>query len=83
MTDFNVLPHDLPVPVDDGAADHLPGTAMPALSLRTSDGKSIDVGALGGQQMERDALRALRTDAGQPAELVDQVLDRTFVHAAR
>jgi peroxiredoxin len=47
MTDFNVLPDDLPVPVDDGAADHLPGAAMPALSLPTSDGKSIDVGALG------------------------------------
>ena len=31
--------------------------------------------------MERDALGALRPDAGQPAELVDQILDRAFVHA--
>jgi hypothetical protein len=30
--------------------------------------------------MERQALRALRADARQPAELVDEVLDRTFVH---
>ena len=27
------LPAGLPVPVDDGAASHLPGRAMPALSL--------------------------------------------------
>jgi len=31
--------------------------------------------------MERDPLRALRTDAGQPAELVDQILYRALVHA--
>ena len=33
------------------------------------------------QQVERDALRRLRADAGQPAELVDQVLDRPGVDA--
>ena len=33
------------------------------------------------QQVERDALRGLRTDAGQPAQLVDQVLDRSRVDA--
>jgi peroxiredoxin len=33
------LPADLPVPVDDGAAAHLTGTAMPAIALpSTSDG---------------------------------------------
>jgi peroxiredoxin len=33
------LPADLPVPADDGAAEHLPGTRMPAISLpSTSDG---------------------------------------------
>jgi peroxiredoxin len=33
------LPTDLPVPVDDGAAAHLPGTAMPAVALpSTSNG---------------------------------------------
>ena len=31
-------PPDLPVPVDDGAADHLPGTAMPPIALRGTDG---------------------------------------------
>jgi peroxiredoxin len=32
------LPADLPVPVDDGAAAHLPGRAMPALELASTDG---------------------------------------------
>ena len=29
MTDFSHLPADLPVPEDDGAADHLPGSWLP------------------------------------------------------
>ena len=33
-----VLPEGLPVPEDDGAADHLPGTAVPALVLESSAG---------------------------------------------
>lgn len=32
------LPADLPVPVDDGAADHLVGMEMPELVLDSSDG---------------------------------------------
>ncbi len=32
------LPPDLPVPEDDGAADHLPGTGIPALVLESSQG---------------------------------------------
>jgi peroxiredoxin len=33
-----MLPEGLPVPVDDGAADHLPGLAIPALILESSSG---------------------------------------------
>ena len=33
MTDFHALPPDLPVPVDDGAADHLEGMGLPTLAL--------------------------------------------------
>ena len=29
MNDFASLPPDLPVPEDDGAADHLPGAELP------------------------------------------------------
>jgi peroxiredoxin len=45
MTDYTTLPDDLPVPPDDGAADHLPGTTMPSLSLPTSDGGAVQLGA--------------------------------------
>jgi peroxiredoxin len=33
VTDVYSLPPDLPVPEDDGAADHLPGAELPSLSL--------------------------------------------------
>jgi peroxiredoxin len=36
--DFMTLPANLPVPQDDGAADHLPGSALPALVLESSQG---------------------------------------------
>jgi hypothetical protein len=32
--------------------------------------------------MERYALCGLRTDAGQPAELVDEILNGPFVHVS-
>jgi len=33
VTDFTQLPPDLPVPEDDGTADHLPETELPSLDL--------------------------------------------------
>lgn len=47
MPDFTTLPAGLPVPEDDGGADHLPGTAMPHLELPTSDGMTLDVSSPG------------------------------------
>jgi peroxiredoxin len=38
------LPGGLPVPEDDGAADHLPGTEVPAVTLESSRGP-VDVSA--------------------------------------
>ena len=43
------LPPDLPVPVDDGAADHLVGVAPPPLVLPATDGTSVDLSALLGR----------------------------------
>ena len=43
------LPDDLPVPEDDGAADHLAGTALPAVTLRASDGTSVRLDELEGR----------------------------------
>jgi len=44
-TDF-ALPPNLPRPVDDGAAAHLIGTAMPDVSLHSTAQKSVNVSAL-------------------------------------
>lgn len=50
MTDTSTeLPEDLPVPVDDGAADHLEGSRLPAVSLPSTSGAAVDLGALPGQ----------------------------------
>ena len=38
-----VLPDDLPVPVDDGAADHLEGAEIPLLSLPATSGGALDL----------------------------------------
>lgn len=40
-------PADLPVPVDDGAADHLPGTVMPALEFPGTAGKTVRLNGFG------------------------------------
>ncbi|WP_460516955.1 peroxiredoxin [Flindersiella endophytica] len=45
------LPTDLPVPSDDGAADHLPGAAVPSLLLPATTGSSVSL--LSASQSER------------------------------
>ena len=47
MTDPNALPPDLPVPTDDGAADHLPGLALPPLELASTAGGTVALDGLG------------------------------------
>jgi peroxiredoxin len=37
------LPPDLPVPIDDGAADHLPDSAIPALRLSSTESDTVDL----------------------------------------
>ena len=43
------LPRDLPVPVDDGACDHLPGTPAPAVVLESSVGP-VDLAAFAAER---------------------------------
>jgi peroxiredoxin len=43
------LPEDLPVPEDDGAADHLTGLALPPLALQATDGTSVRLDELTGR----------------------------------
>jgi peroxiredoxin len=47
--DPNVLPADLPVPQDDGAARHLAGQKLPALTLAATDGSRVDLAKLAGR----------------------------------
>ena len=47
MSDYQHLPSDLPVPQDDGAADHLPGAAMPSLVLGDTSGGEVALDHLG------------------------------------
>jgi len=42
-----VFPEDLPIPVDDGAADHLVGLSVPAIALPATIGGSVNLGDRG------------------------------------
>ena len=44
--DYSQLPADLPVPEDDGAADHLVGMALPRLRLPSTLGDTADLAEL-------------------------------------
>jgi peroxiredoxin len=46
-----VLPPDLPVPTDDGAARHLTGLKLPWLVLAATDGSSVDISQLAGRTL--------------------------------
>ena len=48
MMDPTVLPDDLPVPEDDGAADHLRGAELPAIALPSTDGDTVRLDELEG-----------------------------------
>lgn len=48
-SDFTTLPPDLPAPRDDGAADHLPGMRVPALTLESSTGP-VDLAELASER---------------------------------
>jgi len=44
-----ILPSDIPVPQDDGAADHLAGMTLPDLALPATDGASVNLAKLAGR----------------------------------
>jgi peroxiredoxin len=43
---LHALPPNLPAPIDDGAARHLVGLSLPALALRSTAGRWVDLAAL-------------------------------------
>ena len=48
MSHVTPLPSDLPVPKDDGACDHLPGSAVPGIPLTSTTGERISLAELTG-----------------------------------
>lgn len=55
-----VLPDDLPAPVDDGAAAHLRGMALPKLSLPATDSAFVAAASLPGRTVISPAACARR-----------------------
>jgi len=47
--DLLQLPDDLPVPVDDGACDHLPGLRLPPVALRSTADRLVTLSELPGR----------------------------------
>ena len=47
--DIHTLPDDLPVPEDDGAADHLLNAAVPPIALRSTTGEEVRLDQLNGR----------------------------------
>jgi peroxiredoxin len=50
-TNYTRLPDDLPVPDDDGAADHLTGLEIPALELESTAGGPLDLAVLARERL--------------------------------
>lgn len=48
---YSQLPPDLPIPEDDGAADHLPGLALPDLSLPSTLGDRLNLAEGAGDRL--------------------------------
>jgi len=48
MKDYASTPENLPVPQDDGAANHLHGSHLPAVALASTQGGRVDMSALNG-----------------------------------
>jgi peroxiredoxin len=49
--DLHSLPTDLPVPEDDGAADHLPGARLPDVALPSTDSRTVRLAPLPGRSV--------------------------------
>jgi peroxiredoxin len=48
-SNFTELPENLPVPLDDGAADHLKGKSLPKITLPSTDGGTVELVSLPGR----------------------------------
>jgi peroxiredoxin len=66
LHDPTILPEDLPVPQDDGAARHLLGMRMPDLALPATDGSTVNLAKLPGRTVVYAYPRTGRPGANLP-----------------
>ena len=64
--DVNTLPDGLPVPIDDGACDHLDGMVLPTLELRATSGRMVDLSKITGRTVVYIYSRTGRPDEAPP-----------------
>jgi len=60
------VPADLPVPIDDGACDHLSGTTLPSISLQSTQKRLVDLSKLKGLTVVYCYPRTGRPDVAIP-----------------
>ncbi len=60
------LPENVPVPTDDGACDHLPGTRLPSIALPSTSGGLVDLASLPGRTVVYCYPRTGRPDEDLP-----------------
>lgn len=48
MSSLTDLPNDLPIPIDDGACDHLTGITIPDVTLASTKGGNVNLSSLRG-----------------------------------
>lgn len=49
MVNVHALPDNLPIPADDGAADHLRGMRLPSVPLPATNGETVDLSTFAGR----------------------------------
>ena len=64
--DLADLPEALPVPQDDGGADHLPGMRLPSVPLMSTAGEEVDLSRLSGRTVVYCYPRTGRPDQDSP-----------------
>ena len=60
------LPKDLPVPIDDGASDHLRGVPLPSVPLMSTMGRVVDLAKISGRTVVYCYPRTGRPDEDPP-----------------
>jgi peroxiredoxin len=69
MTDaysLHELPEGIPMPIDDGACDHLPGMLLPPVAPSSTSGEPVDLSNLPGKSVVYSYPRTGRPDENLP-----------------